>query len=97
MTPVTYTIGRSGRWNKTLVALVFSLKLNKVVIAAGGAIGIVAADLRAALINRATSLVLIEKHAHRFVDMIFSMTQHSDCFAFVLYGTSEFFSRNRNG
>ena len=74
-----------------------SLKLDEIEVAAGIAVRIVAANLRASFVNRAAPLGLMEEHAHRFVDAVFAVPQHSHCFAFVRHLFGEFLSRHVNG
>ena len=70
----------------------FPLKLDEVEIAAGVAVGVIAADLRTALINCAAALALIKKHAHRFVDGVFTVPQNAHRFAFVRHLLGELFT-----
>ncbi len=76
----------------------FTFKLDEAEIPAGVAVRVVTTDLRTAFINCAASLGLIEKHAHRFVDVIFTMPKHAYRFALVLNRFREALARtfNRN-
>jgi hypothetical protein len=53
--------------------------------------------LRAAFVNRAATIVLIEKHAHRFVDMVLAVAEHADLLTFMLYGLRELLPRDVDG
>ena len=52
------------RRNKSVITLVFPLKFDEIEIATGTSVRVIAADLRAALVNRTAALALIEEHAH---------------------------------
>lgn len=52
-----------------------ALELQKIVITAFVAVGILAAYRRARCVNRATTFILIEEHAHALVHMILAMPQ----------------------
>lgn len=60
-----------------------ALEFDEAVVAASISVGIVAANLRAAFVNRAASIRLIEEHAHRFIDVVFAMAQHTNRLIFV--------------
>lgn len=66
--------GLRGR-NVVLIVLMSALKLQKIVVTAFVAVGILAAYRRARGVNRATTFVLIKEHAHALVHMVLAMPQ----------------------
>lgn len=83
--------GLGGR-NEGVITLVFPFKFDEVVIAAGAAIGVLAAHRWTPLIDGAAALGLVEKHAHRFVDGVFSVTQHPHRLASMFDEFGKFFT-----
>jgi hypothetical protein len=85
------------RWDEILIALMFAFEFDEAVIPTGRAVGIIATHLRTAFVNRATTIVLIEEHTHRLIDVVFAMTQHANRFAFVLDCFGELLARFVDG
>src|SRR5471032_2899171 len=65
----------SGQRDQLLVALLLTLELEEVVVAAVGAVGILAANAGARVIHRAAALLLVEQHARRVEDPVLLVPQ----------------------